>query len=347
MKFASPAEYYQFFANEARRGGSPLYEALSLLLAEDAGLQALAEKRRKGQPPANILFAAVHYLLLQGDDHPLTAYYPSAGGARPVDEETAPTFRDFCARRETALIALIEAGVTNTNEVGRSALLAPAFSLVAGEAGRPLGLIEIGPSAGLNLNFDRYRLRFTNAAGATVLERWGPSRLTIDCELRGDRHPVIPDKPPAVASRIGLELHPVSIADAAARLWLKALVWPERLDRLRRLDATLAIAVDHPPPIRAGDALELLHSAIAKIARAAEPCVFHTMTTYQFTEARRAELEQLFIDASRARPIWRVSVDMSDKAGVYPLRATRYERGKAVTRDLALCDSHGLWIDWG
>ncbi len=51
-----------------------------------------------------------------------------------------------------------------TNEVQRSWALLPAFLTVAD--GRPLDLLELGPSAGLNLLWDRY-------ATATRTGTWG------------------------------------------------------------------------------------------------------------------------------------------------------------------------------
>ena len=51
MAFQSNADYFKFFANESRRGGSPLYERLSHGIANDVEVQNLAAKRKNGQPP--------------------------------------------------------------------------------------------------------------------------------------------------------------------------------------------------------------------------------------------------------------------------------------------------------
>ncbi|MFO1186633.1 MAG: DUF2332 family protein [Alphaproteobacteria bacterium] len=151
MAFETPADYYRFFANESRKGGSPLYESLSLRIAESEHIQKLAAGKRPGQPPANLIFGAVQLSLALGRS--ARAQGLLSGGrrnARPADARAWDLFVDFCDRYEKDIVPIVNERVTNTNEVGRSALLAPAFEIVAKEAGAPLGLVEIGPSAGLN-----------------------------------------------------------------------------------------------------------------------------------------------------------------------------------------------------
>ena len=67
---ASKSDYWSFFAREAKRGHSPLYERLALCIGETPELQALAARAKKGQPPANILLGSVQYLLFSGLEHP-------------------------------------------------------------------------------------------------------------------------------------------------------------------------------------------------------------------------------------------------------------------------------------
>jgi hypothetical protein len=177
--FETSAHYFRFFANESRRGGSPLYEQLALGIADNPALQVMAARRKKGQPPANLILGAVHYLLLKGVDDPLKDYYPSVGGTRPVDDKAFGLFAAFCRTHEAELVDIISTRATNTNEVGRSALLTPAFDIIARTAKAPLALIEIGSSAGLNLNFDRYGYRYTDEQGAPKLERWTDASLSL------------------------------------------------------------------------------------------------------------------------------------------------------------------------
>ena len=88
-------------------GSSPLYRVLAAGIAEDPYLLSLARRVRPGQPPSNMLLAAVHHELLFGDTgHELARYYPNIA-VRPLAVEGAFTaFRDFCRRFEDPITDL-------------------------------------------------------------------------------------------------------------------------------------------------------------------------------------------------------------------------------------------------
>lgn len=349
--FQTSADYYRFFANESRRGGSPLYERLSLGIADDESVQQLARYRRRGQPPANLIFGAVHYLLLRGVEDELAEFYPSLGGARTADDKAYPLFARFCRAHQAKIVEIIAERVTNTNEVGRSALLAPAFDMAARLGRAPLGLIEIGSSAGLNLNFDRYGYRYLDPAGTPRLERWAESSLVLKCTLRGAGAPGLGETPPPVGSRIGLELQPIDVTREEERLWLKALVWPERLDRLARLDGALRIALAHPPRIKGGDAVLHLAKAVAAVPPDQVPCVYHTITLYQLNREQQLAIHQILLASSWRRPVYRISAEgevepPNPVATRNPLKLHRYANGQRATVVLGECDPHGLWLEW-
>ncbi len=336
--------YWEFFAEEARRTGAPLYVRFSEGVAKDAALQDLAAQARVGQPQANILFAAVHFLLLRGADHPLRRYYPNLnGGARRDGENVFPLFADFCARRRDELLPLIRSRVTNTNEVARSGTLNAGFRALAQEADEPLHLIEVGPSAGLNMIWDRYRVRYirgaenycTDAAGAT---------LTIDVELKGEKIP--PHGPaPEIARRIGLERNPVDLSDADDRDWLRALVWPDQAGRFARLAAALDILGEARPEILRGDALELLPDVLGQVPQGETVCVYHSFVTYQFSQEMRAAFDALLTAAGLRRTVWRLSLEgRTDHECLLTLR--RYRDGTREERVLARAHSHGAWLEW-
>jgi hypothetical protein len=349
--FETNADYFRFFANESRRGGSPLYERLSLGIAEDETLQSLSNKRRKGQPAANLILGAVHYLLLGGVKDALAEYYPSIGGARPVDDKAFDLFRAFCRTHEAAIVEIVSKRVTNTNEAGRSAFLAPAFEIVSNEAGAPLALIEIGPSAGLNLNFDRYGYRYTDEAGAVRLERRLNSSLVLNCVLKGPGVPRLASFPPPVGSRIGLELSPIDVTQELEQRWLKALIWPERTDRLATLDGALKIAAVHPPSIIGGDATANLMGALAGVPRDQARCVYHTVMAYQLNREQYQGIDNTLLEASQKCPVWRVTVE-GEVSGTNPketfttLKVFRYMKGARTIRTFGVCDPHGFWFEW-
>ncbi len=145
---------------EAISNLSPLYGFLGHVVADDPRLLALANEALPGQPPPNILFGAVHALLAKRPSEPLAAYYATLGGTLPASPEVRTLFTEFCEAHREELLPVIRTRLVQTNEVRRSALLLPAFAEVAESSGQPLALIEIGPSAGLNLLFDRYHYRY-------------------------------------------------------------------------------------------------------------------------------------------------------------------------------------------
>lgn len=349
-----PRDYWSFWAAEALRGGSPLYAHLAEGIGGDPALRALAARAREGQPHPNMLLAAVHFLLLRGAAHPLAQYYPSLGGTRRVAEEDPfPLFRDFVAAHEDAVSALIGSRVTNTNEVGRSALLHPGFRAVAAETGAPLALIEIGPSAGLNLIWDRYGVRYRRN-GEVVAETGAGAPLVIDAELRGETLPPL-GPAPAIASRLGLELNPNDLSDADNRDWLRALVWPENTERLARLESAMSLFAQAPPDIRQGDALALLLDAIRAVPETVPVCVYHTITLYQFSRRMRAALDDLLTVAGLRRPVWRLGFEFDaamageetgGAANGYVLTVTQYRDGLHEARSLALGHPHGSWVCW-
>ena len=127
-----------------------------------------------------LLFACVHDLLLAGrPDVGLASFYPDLV-AEPDRGDPMPAFRAFTAAHADELAELLVTRSTQTNEIGRCALLLPAFGIVADEVG-PLAHLDVGASAGLNLLLDRYHYTYEpggelgepSTRGADV---WHPGR---------------------------------------------------------------------------------------------------------------------------------------------------------------------------
>jgi len=346
---AAKADYWRFFAGVAAEGDdSPLYALLATRIAEGAPeLQDLAGLAAAGQPPANMLFGAVHWLLLGGADHPLRRWYPHL--ARETAEQPSDAawdaFCDFVAAHREAIAAIIAGRVTNTNEVRRCTYLRAGYAEIAARTGTALALIELGPSAGLNLNVDRYAVRYRFADRDVLCGP--PSALELDAAAEG---PIpAPTEPPPIAWRLGLELNPVDLTLEADRRWLVALLWPGQSERIARLEQALAIAVSHPPPIRIGDALAVLPQVLGEAPGGLAVVVAHSLVTYQWTPAMRAALRDILAEASRVRPLFRLHHDVVDQQGdpkAMPLVLESWRDGEATVEALAEAHHHGASLRW-
>jgi hypothetical protein len=89
------AQTFQRFAREEVRDASPLYEKLSLSIAEDPEILALAAHARNGERIPNLFFAAVQFLLLNGIKHPVSVFFEIACGPSASVEDPYPEFRSF------------------------------------------------------------------------------------------------------------------------------------------------------------------------------------------------------------------------------------------------------------
>ena len=156
-----------------------------------------------------------------------------------------PDFRCHAAPHVDAVRATMLARRTQTNEAGRCAALLPVLARLP----QPLALLEVGASAGLCLLPDRYGYDY----GDRRLPAPSPDAPVFPC--RAQLATPLPAALPRVVWRLGLDLDPVDVADAADCAWLETLVWPEQSDRLRRLRAALAVARRDPPRVVQGDLL--------------------------------------------------------------------------------------------
>jgi hypothetical protein len=252
-----------------------------------------------------------------------------------VLERDAATVRRF----------LTEQGV-QTNEVQRCWMLLPCFLEVARRAGAStLDLVELGPSAGLNLLWDRYRYRYE--AGS-----WGPGHALL--ELEGEERGRVPAEllalRPRVRSRIGIDVAPIDVrSDEGARL-LKAFVWPDQTWRLRQLDEAIAAVRDDPPDLLRADIVTELPRVLAAAREDALTLVWHTAVLGYLSRDERARVYAVLEEAGQRVPLAFVqTTNPSDEPG--DPSPTHY--GLAVRvwpgsgrEEIALADFHGAWIDW-
>ncbi len=276
---------------------SPLYALLLDAAAADVDASGVALeilRPHAGEPRGSALalrfLSAVHRLVLAGRAPQLARHYPSAGGRDPP-QGAWQAFRDVLQAHPVEVGAAL-ARPCQTNEAGRCAALLPGFLAIAHEHGPALRIFEIGASAGLNLNWDRYRYEGDGWA-------WGPPRARLRIAGVSDRMPGH-DADVRVVERAGCDSAPLDLADDDTRLTLRAAIWPERVDRLERLDAALAVAREHPPPVERGDAVHWLERRLARPADGCTTVVFHSIV-WQYLKPADRERVRVLLAAAGAR----------------------------------------------
>ena len=213
--------------------GSPLYGGLAGLLAEDPRPVRPILGDDASWDLVLRLFGGVHRLVLAGAA-------PDALSGDPDDFLTALDAHAGELRRFVA-----KQGV-QTNETQRSVGLLPVFLTIARETGLPLDLLELGPSAGLNLVFDHYGYVLANGT-------WGDpaARLTFEVTERAPVPAELLQTPIEVRHRRGIDLAPVDVTSDEGAQLLRAFVWPGLEERVTRLDAAIETLRHAPQKPRA------------------------------------------------------------------------------------------------
>ena len=342
MGIESTAEEFEEFADWAD-GVAPLYERLARATADDERLLEIAARSSTGQPSPNLLFGAVHAQLLAGADHRLADFYPTRTDdpVAPDAVDPFPAFRDFCLANADSIRELVETRRVQTNEVGRAAVLFPAFKHVVDRgANEPLALVEIGTSAGLNLYWDRFRYEYEGYGAYGNLE----SDVRIESEVRGSATPPFRERAPEIERRVGIDVTPLDVTDSADARWLRALVMPDQQWRFERLDSALELTARDPPELVEGDVLEVLPDVLADVPSGVDVCVFSTLVLYQFDERDLEALRDLLREQSARRTIhWLSNDPRAQRPPIY--RYARFDDGPK-TRRLAEYKAHGEWIRW-
>ncbi|WP_421119073.1 DUF2332 domain-containing protein [Aquihabitans daechungensis] len=379
---AGIAQRFRAFAEQAVPR-LPLYRRLCEGAADDLDVCARLLLAEPDQRTPNLLLAAVHEVLLAGALEPLGGWYPSIPGpnpspharSRPVgrgEDDPWPHFRRLALEHATVAEHL-RTRSTQTNEVGRSATLFPGLFQATSAASsappgalRPIGIVEIGASAGLNLNPGAYGYRYTmsgrSAAPGRVHTVVGDeSRLMLDCELRGEAVPPLPEGALPVASAVGLDLHPVDVADPDDARWLEACQWPEELARLSQLRAAIALSHLRPPQVVRGDAVDDVARLVQQVPSEALPVVVSTWVLSYLPVARQQALMQVMDDLGADRDVAMVLSEQPERVPGVPVpprpdgqpdgRSTALVRlewrdGQRTVVRLADQHPHGRWLEW-
>jgi hypothetical protein len=237
--------------------GSPLYRALLTRVADDVVAGGPAREILRGHEddpgPSALalrLMGGVHRLVLEGRAPALARTFPSVGGTG--DPEAAwpalhAVLTEFTDELRTRL-----GQPPQTNEVGRAAALIGGLQHLAAADRRPVRLLEIGASAGLNLRADRFRVELGDGRAVGPAE----SPVVLRDPWRGPVPPL--ESRLTVLERIGCDVAPLDPTTSEGRLLLTSYVWPDQLTRLDRLRGALDLAREVPATVVASGAGDFL-----------------------------------------------------------------------------------------
>ncbi len=340
---------YRRFAEVDAAGTSPLYERVAIARSgSDDALGALeAAPARKRMP--GLILAALQDLALAGRAPALAAAYAAADG-----NAAARAAIDTLLGRTDEVVAIAARRRLRPDETGPCAVLHPAIAEATRRVGATaVGLIDVGGSAGLNLNVDRVGISYSN--GQTLGDPSSPVRFTAS--LVGDR-PVPTLTIPEVVARIGIDREPVDVTDADDARWLRACLPPDQPERAAMLDAELALAATDPPLLLTGDAVDLLPEALARVPADALPVVVTTWALSQVPLESRLRFLQRLDAAATDRAVAWVSVEGVGVAPAVPTFGDRPASGHSIiglavfghsvlrAEALGRCWSRGRMLSW-
>lgn len=309
---------------------SALYHQLAASVAKDDDLLELADEIER-LPRPNMLFAAVQFLLHADDE--LAQFYASKSENPVAPDGAFPTFKAFVLDHADRVLELGRTRFVQTNEVRRVAALLPALTREADRLGEPVHLIEVGAAAGLNLCLDRYQYDFGGL-------EFGHSDVMLRVELEGDVD--VPTRPPYVQRRVGIDHNPLDLNDPDDLRWLESLIWPEQVERRRRLRAAVRVRATVQVEMVQADASSALGGVLDRLPTAGPAIVFHAFTLNQFTEEQRKRFDRALEAGSARRSIARIGFEYWDDADDWP--EIRVGLTEASLVPMMQAHPHGAWI---
>lgn len=272
---------------------------------------------RFGDMPGLRIMAVVHRLALERRAPGVALHLPTMGGTAPAGRTGTSRFADAVVRaladHPDELITGL-AHTPQTNETGRSTALRIALSRLPE---RPVRLVELGASAGLNLRAD-------HLPGRPELEA-GPL--------------------PPVVARLGCDRDPVDPTSAEGRLLLSSYVWVDDVDRFARLGHALRVAQRIPAEVVRADAADYVEAL--ELVAGTTTVVWHSAMWVYLSPATReridAGLNRLGGDSSRDGRLVRASWewDADDDVDPFRLQLTTWSSGRPDRQAIARGTSHG------
>lgn len=210
----------------------------------------------------------LHYSVLRGDSAVLAAVYPNGDDDWRI-EEVWPIARDWLRANIEAARSFL-GRPPQTNETRRSIIFLPGFLKLAARFEMPIHLLELGASAGLNQNWDRFNYE------TETWRREGSSDVTVRTDWRIPA-PAHLDAKVDIGSRAACDLTPIDLNDPDQVLRLKCYTWADQSERLKRLEAAIALAQAQGTQVERADAATWLADKLAARPSDGLTVIYHSV----------------------------------------------------------------------
>jgi hypothetical protein len=332
--------------------GSPFTRDLLACAADDIEAGGIVARLTDGWPgsPRTAavslrLAGALHAAVLTARDPALAAEYPQARADWSMDA-VWPLAEAFL-RRDEPWVRDFMLSPPQTNETARSTGLACGFLWLAEKVPQPLHMLELGASAGLNLNWDRFAYAHPPWGREGVAGPLMPTRITGAAPGWRDI---------AISSRAACDQNPLDPSDPHDQLRLRAYIWPDQAARLQRLDAALALAQQLGVRVEKADAADWVNARLAGDLPDGTTVIYHSVFLQypprEVREAIDAAMETAGRRTTALQQLARVSFEPESVVGGphgsarYVLHVTRWVDGQRSEATLAAVDPHGRTLTW-
>ena len=152
---------------------------------------------------------------------------------------------------------------------------------------------------------------------------------------------------PPIASRVGIDLNPVQVTEPSERPWLRALIWPENQHAATLLVAALEGVAADPPPMIAGDAIEVCLALGRSLAPGEPRVVFHKATRMHVPRSRRAAFDDAIDKIGQSGPLYHARLEPRGQATTAspttPRALAFHGQGDREAIPIARADGHLEW----
>lgn len=333
--------------SSCRRLGSDFYASVLRIVINDVEASGVCREAFFGPWRGDLVklavplrfLGAVNELVLRGSAPDLAAVWPS--------DPTADrgTLEGALIETVSAHLAAIRASMqmpVQTNEVARSGVLAGGLIAFATQFGLPLRLLEIGASAGLNLVWDQY---YYDDRGT----HWGDpnSPVRFSGPYDGAPSPLVGHI--EILDRHGCDLRALDLRDADDMTKLRSYIWPDQVERLRRLDHAIAIASEGAPAVDQSSAGKWIANMLTQPQPGEATIVYHSIVLPYLSAAERDHVASTITtagaQATPEAPIGWLSLETGDTSDERASLVLKTWPG-GESRLLAKAGYHGTPVTW-